>query len=64
MESSDVIATPEGAVKDSIIKVCCKGLLDKGLLSRFYFGEGGEYLQGSAHTGWEWLGPYLQSNQY
>ena len=46
MESNDVIATPEGAVRDSIIEVCCKGLLDKGLLSGFHlvWGGGGEYV--------------------
>ena len=43
--SGDVIATSE-VVRDSIIKVCCKGLLGKGLLSGFHFVWGG---------GWEYV---------
>ena len=39
--SGDVIATPERAVRDSILKVCCKGLVGKGLLSGFHFVRGG-----------------------
>ena len=35
--SGDVNAAPERAVTDSIIKVCCEGLLGKGLLSGFHF---------------------------
>ena len=36
--------TPEREVRDSIIKVCCKHLLGKGLLLWFHFVGGGGVL--------------------